>query len=373
MNRKEPANASASELEEIPEQYRLSTYTYDLPRELIAQRPAEIRDQSRLLVLNRRTGELLHRVFRDLPELLRPSDILVINQTKVIPASLICRKPSGGRVELLVVDPAAGDPDKDAPASRVCLVKSSKPLRPGTRISMEDGPELLCKEFVAPGRVRMLFPETTEDRFLAFLERHGRPPLPAYIGADSRDQDLDRRRYQTIYGRVAGSVAAPTAGLHFTDKLIEELEEIGITIARIVLHVGPGTFMPVRTQDVRLHSIEAEYFDISEHTAACVSRGHKEGRRVIAVGTTSTRALETATSETGDVRGQRGKTDLFIIPGYRFKIVRGIVTNFHLPESTLLMLTCALGGTQRVMTAYHTAVNQRYRFYSYGDACLIID
>lgn len=372
MNLPKPADARSADSDEIPEQFRLSSYTYHLPRELIAQSPSEIRDQSRLLVLNRLTGEIQHRVFHDLPSLLRPSDILVLNETKVVPASLVCRKPTGGRVELLVADPAAGCPDKDSLASRICLVKSSKPVRPGTRIAVENGPEIVCQEAVAPGRVRLLFP-VAENGFLEFLEQYGRPPLPAYIGAENRDPGKDRLRYQTIFGKVSGSVAAPTAGLHFTDKLIRELEEKDITITRIVLHVGPGTFMPVRVKDVRLHGMELEYFDISEETASCISRGHKEGRRVVAVGSTSTRAIETAVSEDGEVRACRGKTGLFIIPGYRFKIIDGIITNFHLPESTLLMLVCALGGTGRVMTAYQAAVEKRYRFYSYGDACLIID
>jgi S-adenosylmethionine:tRNA ribosyltransferase-isomerase len=365
-------DATNPETSEIPEAFRLSTYSYELPRELIAQHPSEIRDQSRLLTLNRRTGEILHRVFKDLPSLLSPTDILVINQTKVIPALLICRKPTGGRVELLVTDPAAGGQDKDAAASRICLVKSSKPVRPGMKLILVGGSELVCEERIAPGRIRVTFPEP-EEGLLSFLERYGRPPLPAYIGSENRDLSSDHLRYQTIYSKIAGSVAAPTAGLHFTDKLIEELEQKGITIARIVLHVGPGTFMPVRTNDVRLHSIEPEYFDISDSTAECITRGRRNGRRIIAVGSTSTRALETAASEDGEVRASRGRTGLFILPGYRFKIVNGIVTNFHLPESTLLMLICALGGTDRVMSAYRAAVNQRYRFYSYGDASLIID
>ncbi len=372
MSRDEQTNTIPPEHAIIPEEFRLSTYTYELPRELIAQRPSETRDESRLLTLSKRTGKIVHHLFRDLPSLLQPSDILVINQTKVIPACLMCRKPSGGKVELLVVDPADANLDQDAFARRVCLAKSSKPVRPGTRLIMENGPELVCEETVKGGRVRILFPES-EARFLEFLEQYGRPPLPPYIGPENRDRKIDRQRYQTVYSKVSGSVAAPTAGLHFTDNLINELEQKGITIARIVLHVGPGTFMPVRTNDIRLHGMELEYFDISESTAECVSRGRSEGRRVIAVGSTSTRALETVASEDGEVRPRRGRTDLFIIPGYRFKIIDGIVTNFHLPASTLLMLVCALGGTERVMAAYQMAIHQRYRFYSYGDACLIID
>ncbi len=372
MNREESENTNTGESPEIPEQFRLSTYRYDLPRELIAQRPSQVRDQSRLLALNRRTGEIRHHAFQDLPSMLRPSDILVLNETKVIPALLLCRKPSGGRLELLVVDPAAEVSSQGGPASRVCLVKSSKPVKPGTKVIVDNGPELICGDTVGQGRVRMIFPEP-EDRLLSFLEQYGRPPLPPYIGSENREQDLDRIRYQTIYGKVSGSVAAPTAGLHFTNELIGQLEEKGITITRIVLHVGPGTFLPVRTSDVRLHAIEPEYFEIPEATAACVSRGRREGRRVIAVGSTSTRAIEAASTEDGELFEGRGRTGLFIMPGYRFNIIDGIVTNFHLSESTLLMLVCALGGTARVMTAYREAVEQRYRFYSYGDACLIFD
>lgn len=372
MNRDEPARANTVESPKIPERFRLSTYTYDLPRELIAQRPSQVRDQSRLLALNRRTGEIRHHVFQDLPSLLQPSDILVLNETKVIPALLLCRKPSGGRVELLVVDPAGEGPPHGGLASRICLVKSSKPVKPGTKVIVENGPELICADVVGQGRVRMIFPEP-ENRFLSFLEQYGRPPLPPYIASQNREQDVDRIRYQTIYGKVSGSVAAPTAGLHFTNELIGELEQNGITITRIVLHVGPGTFMPVRTPDVRLHAIDPEYFEIPEAAAACISRGRREGRRVIAVGSTSTRAIEASATDDGVLCEGRGKTGLFIIPGYRFKIIDGIVTNFHLPESTLLMLVCALGGTARVMTAYRAAIEQRYRFYSYGDACLIFD
>lgn len=357
---------------DIPESFRLATYSYELPPELIAQKPSLERDQSRLLLLNRRTGAIAHHLFSELPGLLKPSDVLVLNETRVIPAFLQGKKVTGGHVELLVTDPGGMFGTGELQAVRTCITRSSKPVKPGSKILLENGIELECIDAMGPGRIQVRFP-VPESMFLNFLEEHGKPPLPPYIHAAQRDETLDRCRYQTIYGRVAGSVAAPTAGLHFSEKLLKELEYIGIQIARIILHVGPGTFLPVRTPDVRLHTMESEYFDISDETARTVSRAAREGRRVIAVGSTSTRALETAVSDDCHLSPGKGKTSLFILPGYQFKIVKGIITNFHLPESTLLMLVCALGGTSRVLSAYRQAIDHRYRFYSYGDASLIIE
>ncbi|AFM26325.1 tRNA preQ1(34) S-adenosylmethionine ribosyltransferase-isomerase QueA [Desulfomonile tiedjei] len=357
---------------DIPESFRLATYSYELPPDLIAQKPSPERDRSRLLHLNRRTGAVAHHLFAELPGLLRPSDVLVLNETKVIPAFLQGKKTTGGRVELLVTDPGEMFGPGEFHAVRTCITKSSKPIKPGSRILVGNGVELECIHAVGPGRIQVRFP-VTESMLLNFLEEHGKPPLPPYIHTAKRDEALDRCRYQTIYGRVAGSVAAPTAGLHFSEKLLKELEGMGILVARIILHVGPGTFLPVRTQDVRLHTMESEYFEISDETARNITRAAREGRRVIAVGSTSTRALETAVSEDCHICPGKGKTSLFILPGYRFKIVKGIITNFHLPESTLLMLVCALGGTDRVLSAYRQAVHQKYRFYSYGDASLIAE
>jgi S-adenosylmethionine:tRNA ribosyltransferase-isomerase len=355
----------------IPAAFQLGTYRYELPPELIAQEPSRVRDQSRLLAFRKSTGAIQHHSFRDLPSLLLPSDLLVINETKVVPASLIGHKPTGGRVELLVLDPAIMEEAvrRDSSTVRTCLVRSSKRLRQGAVIQIEAGPEITVEETIGPGRIRVRFP-VDEDEFLTFLNLFGRPPLPPYIRRATGD---DRERYQTIYAKVSGSVAAPTAGLHFTEELLGELQEKGVTIARILLQVGPGTFTPVREDDIRLHRMESESYEISRAAADAIVKARHEGQRVIAVGTTTVRALESAATAEGDVRPGKGQTSLFITPGYSFKVVRGLITNFHLPGSTLLMLVCALGGTDLVMNAYKVAVNEKYYFYSYGDACLVLD
>jgi S-adenosylmethionine:tRNA ribosyltransferase-isomerase len=357
----------------IPPAFRLSTYQFPLPPELIAQRPAARRDESRLLALDRKTGGISHHRFKDLPSLLQPSDVLVINETKVMPALLLGRKPSGGKVELLVLGPAPildGESSYD-PAVRVCMYRSSKRLRRGATIEIPGGTTLLVEETVAPGRVRVRFPVSERD-FPGFLDMYGKTPLPPYIEAKDRDVHADRIRYQTVYSRVAGSVAAPTAGLHFTDEVLAELEERGIDITRILLHVGPGTFVPVRTEDIRLHTMESECYEIPEEAANFLCKARSEKRRIIAVGTTSVRALESAAMPDGSIRSGKDTTRLFITPGAKFKVVEGMVTNFHLPGSTLLMLVCAFGGIEPVLAAYEKAVAMSYRFYSFGDSCLII-
>jgi S-adenosylmethionine:tRNA ribosyltransferase-isomerase len=358
----------------IPTDFQLSTYTYELPQELIAQEPARVRDQSRLLAINRNTREIRHQRFKDLPSLLLPSDLLVINETRVTPASLIGHKLTGGRVDLLVLDPviALATAGQESFAVRTCLVRSSKRLRKGAVIRLEAGPELTVEEAVGPGRVRVRFP-VLECEFLDFLNLYGRPPLPPYIRAEGRETGDDRERYQTIYAKVSGSVAAPTAGLHFTEELLGELQGKGVSIARILLQVGPGTFTPVREEDIRLHRMESEFYEISAEAADAIAEAYRQRRRVIAVGTTTVRALESAATAAGVVRPGKGQTGLFIVPGFSFKVAQGLVTNFHLPGSTLLMLVCALGGTDLVMHAYKKAVKEKYHFYSYGDACLVLD
>ncbi len=357
----------------IPPAFRLSTYQFPLPPELIAQRPAARRDESRLLALNRKTGSVSHHRFKDLPSLLQPSDVLVINETKVMPALLLGQKPSGGKVELLVLDPAPmldGDCAHD-PAVRVCMYRSSKRLRRGATIEIPSHTTLFVEDTIAPGRVKVRFPVSEKD-FPGFLDTYGKTPLPPYIDPKDRDGRADRIRYQTVYSRVAGSVAAPTAGLHFTDEVLAQLEDRGIGIARILLHVGPGTFVPVRTEDIRLHSMESERYEIPEEAAEFLRKASAEKRRIIAVGTTSVRALESAAAPDGSIHGGKSTTRLFITPGVKFKVVEGMVTNFHLPGSTLLMLVCAFGGIEPVLAAYETAVEMAYRFYSFGDSCLII-
>ncbi len=357
----------------IPDHFNLQAYEYELPPELIAQAPTDQREASRLLVLERSSGKISHRSFRDLPQLLRNSDVLVINETLVVPALLTGRKSSGGRVELLVIEPALphhefADKDKSI---RQCLVKASKPLRPGSKIFLEAGIELTVLEAVSPGRVVVSFP-CPEAGFLDFLRAHGQPPLPPYIRKENRRARRDRERYQTVYSRVPGAVAAPTAGLHFSPELLSALRDKGVIIAPLVLHVGPGTFLPVRHKDIRLHKMETERYEIPAATAEVVNAALKGHRRIIAVGTTSVRALESAATQEGLVSPGPNHTDLFIFPGYQFRVVSGLVTNFHLPASTLLMLVCAFGSYELVMGAYREAVVQRYRWYSYGDACLII-
>ncbi|MFZ5867284.1 MAG: tRNA preQ1(34) S-adenosylmethionine ribosyltransferase-isomerase QueA [Thermodesulfobacteriota bacterium] len=358
----------------IPHECRLSTYDYELPEHLIAQEPTERRDESRLLLLNRQSARISHHAFRELPSFLKPSDVLVLNETRVIPAALRAHKSTGGRVDLLVLEPASivRGARPATLAERICLFHSSKPLRSGSALRLGDGSEIIAEETVAPGRVRVRFP-VQECDFLRFLEEHGRPPLPPYIKDAARDSARDRERYQTVYARLAGSVAAPTAGLHFTEEMLQELEGNGIRVARIVLHVGPGTFTPVKHEDIRMHRMEAEYYEVPESAAELINGAAAERARIIAVGTTSVRTLESAADPKGRLIAGTGRTDLFIRPGYEFQTIHGLITNFHLPKSTLLMLVCAFAGIDPTMAAYREAVAVGYRFYSYGDACLIVD
>jgi S-adenosylmethionine:tRNA ribosyltransferase-isomerase len=320
------------------------------------------------------TGDIGRHNFRDLLELLSSGDLLVVNETRVIPALLTGRKPTGGRVELLVVDPAdsSAESGRLASAERTCLVRSSKPLAPGTAIRLDDGPVVKAMETVCPGRVKIDF-RVPECAFLDFLAAWGKTPLPPYITRGCSDEAVHSERYQTVYATTAGSVAAPTAGLHFTEDLLQALRGSGIEIARVLLHVGPGTFVPVRDDDIRRHRMAPEFYEISEVAAERLGRAQREGRRIIAVGTTSMRSLESAADENGIVRPGQGRTDLFIKPGHRFKVARSLITNFHLPCSTLLVLVCSLAGLELTMKAYRTAIEARYRFYSYGDACLFLE
>ncbi|MCU0988867.1 MAG: tRNA preQ1(34) S-adenosylmethionine ribosyltransferase-isomerase QueA [Xanthomonadales bacterium] len=335
-----------------------SDFQFDLPAELIAQRPLPRRSDSRLLHLARRGGELADRAFRDLPALLQAGDLLVFNDTRVIPARLFGRKASGGRVELLL-ERLLGD--------RECLVqlRASKPLRPGGAILLEDGSRL-----VMTGRDGAFFRlELVEGRLSDKLEQLGHMPLPPYITRADSAEDFER--YQTVYANTPGAVAAPTAGLHFDHELLEAIDARGVERARVTLHVGAGTFQPVRVDDIEQHEMHAEYLEVAEETCAAVRRTRERGGRVVAVGTTSVRALETAAAG-GELQPFRGDSRIFIHPGYRFRVIDGLVTNFHLPESTLLMLVCALAGTDETLGAYRHAVANRYRFFSYGDAMLIL-
>ena len=339
---------------------RRSDFTYALPAALIAQRPAEPRSASRLLALDGASGGCRDLAFADLPSLLRPDDLLVFNDTRVIPARLFGTKDTGGRVELLVERVLDG-------ARLLAQLRVSKPPQPGGRIVLDGG--VAARVRGRPGEFYELELELeTGESAIQVLERIGHVPLPPYI--ERADEAYDRERYQTVFARAPGAVAAPTAGLHFDATLLARLQALGIERAFITLHVGAGTFQPVRVEDVRAHRMHAEWLSVSAAAADQVNRALAQGRRVVAVGTTVVRALETAARH-GPVAAFEGETDIFIYPGYRFRAVGALLTNFHLPESTLLMLVCAFGGTDAVLAAYRHAVAQRYRFYSYGDAMFV--
>jgi S-adenosylmethionine:tRNA ribosyltransferase-isomerase len=338
---------------------RVSDYDYELPPERIARYPAQRRDRSRLLVLDSSSGEISHRTFRDVTELLQPGDLLALNDTRVIPARLIGVAPTGGRVELLLLEPVEGDLWR-------AIGRPGRRLRPG------------CEAEFGEGRLRATVAETEEEGvrlvgleyegdLLEVLEDVGEPPLPPYI--DREAEALDRDRYQTVYAREPGAVAAPTAGLHFTEELLAELAEDGIEIGYVTLHVGLGTFRPVRAERVEDHEMHSEHYHVSEQFAR--KANDREGR-LVAVGTTVTRTLESVADADGLIHPGSGQTDLFVYPGYEFRAVEALVTNFHLPKSTLLMMVSAFaGGRERVMAAYQEALRRDYRFYSYGDAMLI--
>ena len=356
----------------------LADFDFDLPDDLIAQQPSGERGGSRLLTLERATGRVLHRQFSELPSLLQPGDLLVVNDTRVFPARLIgTRLPGGGAAECFLVRPAppvhrsfsaGGEPD-----TWIALVHPGQRLREGSRMRFHGAgrtlhAEVMGRHFHGRRTVRLWTEDGASVRDT--IEAIGHVPLPPYI--KRADAPLDRERYQTVYARERGSIAAPTAGLHFTPDLLAALAARGIERATVTLHVGYGTFQPVRVERVEDHQVEAEHFEVPPETAAALTRAKREGRRVVAVGTTTTRTLESlAMHSDGDFTGGRGETSLFIYPGFEFKVVSGLITNFHLPKSSLLMLVAAFAGRDRVLAAYREAVAHRYRFYSYGDAMLI--
>jgi S-adenosylmethionine:tRNA ribosyltransferase-isomerase len=333
-----------------------SDFDYDLPPASIAQEPAP-RGESRLLVLDR-AGPERHARVRDLPRLLRSGDLLVLNDTRVIPARLHGRSAGGGKIEILLVEPV-GEREWDA------LVKPGRRARPGARFEIGEGLAAEVVDKREDGRHRLRFSEPIEPH----LDRLGHIPLPPYIHRP--DTDEDRERYQTVFARQPGAVAAPTAGLHFTAELLAEIAAAGVEIARVTLHVGIGTFKPVSAERIEEHRMERERYEIGEETAAALRRAREAGRRIVAVGTTVVRTLEgAALAGGGEIRAGDGATDLFITPGFRFQVVDALLTNFHLPRSTLLMLVSAFAGRERVLAAYAEAVREGYRFYSYGDAML---
>lgn len=340
---------------------KTSDFYFDLPKELIAQDPLEDRSSSRLLVLDRKTGAREHRIFRDIVEYLNPGDCLVINNTKVIPARLYgAKEGTQAKIEILLLKRREGDVWET-------LVKPGKKAKPGTKISFGDG--LLTGEVLdVVDEGNRLIKFTYDGIFEEILDQLGQMPLPPYI----THQLKDKNRYQTVYAKHDGSAAAPTAGLHFTPELLRQIEEKGVKIAHVTLHVGLGTFRPVKVEDVTQHHMHSEYFFIEEDQAKLINDTKTAGGRVIAVGTTSCRTLESAVGEDGKLKATSGWTDIFIYPGYQFKVIDALITNFHLPESTLLMLVSALAGKENIMNAYEEAVKERYRFFSFGDAMFIM-
>lgn len=337
-------------------------FYYDLPQELIAQDPLKDRSSSRLLILEKQTGQIQHRHFQEITEYLRPGDCLVVNNTKVIPARLIGEKEgTGAKIELLLLKRNENDIWET-------LVKPGKKAKPGTVLSFGGG---LLKgeivEVVEDGNRLVQF--RYEGIFEELLDQLGQMPLPPYITHPLEDKN----RYQTVYAKYDGSAAAPTAGLHFTPELLKEIQDMGVTIAEVTLHVGLGTFRPVKVADVMEHHMHSEYYQITEEAAELINRTKQAGGRIICVGTTSCRTIESAASPQGILKASRGWTDIFIYPGYQFKILDGLITNFHLPESTLLMLVSALAGREHILSAYQEAVRKSYRFFSFGDAMFITD
>jgi S-adenosylmethionine:tRNA ribosyltransferase-isomerase len=345
--------------------YSLSDYAYDLPAELIAQSPAAQRDHARLLQLERATGRVSHHRFDAIGRFLAPGDLLVLNDTAVVKARLLGRKASGGKAEVFLLD-YAGGVREGRHFTCECLIKSSKPVRAGTLIHFG---QALTGRVTALGEGVCRVEFCGNEDFDALLERMGHVPLPPYIRR--ADEPGDRRAYQTVYAAARGAVAAPTAGLHFTRKLLENLRAQNIGLAPITLHVGYGTFAPVREEDIREHRMHAERYCIPEASAAAINAARARGGRIVAVGTTAVRTLEYAADAHGSVAAGSGICDLFIYPGYRFKAVGAVITNFHLPKSTLLMLVAAFAGRENILKAYREAVSERYRFFSYGDAMMI--
>lgn len=337
-------------------------FYYDLPQELIAQDPLEDRSSSRLMVLDKITGEVEHRHFKDITEYLRPGDCLVINNTKVIPARLYgVKEGTEAKIEILLLKRKENDIWET-------LVKPGKKCKIGTKIVFGEG--ILTGEvvdIVEEGNRLIQF--HYEGIFEEILDRLGQMPLPPYI----THQLQDKNRYQTVYAKYDGSAAAPTAGLHFTPELLQQVRDMGVEIVEVTLHVGLGTFRPVKETDVLKHHMHSEFYKIEQSEADKINKAKKEGHRVIAVGTTSTRTLESAADENGFLTEKSGWTEIFIYPGYQFKVIDALITNFHLPESTLVMLVSALAGREHVLAAYETAVEEKYRFFSFGDAMFIVD
>lgn len=339
---------------------RVSDFNFELPEELIAQVPLENRDESRLMVVDKSTGELEHRKFKDIIEYLKAGDCLVLNNTRVIPARLIGEKQgTNAKIEFLLL--------KRIDERRwEALVKPGKRLKEGAKVSFGNGELTGTVQEIKENGNRVVEFEY-EGIFETVLDKLGQMPLPPYI----KEKLEDKERYQTVYSKASGSAAAPTAGLHFTNKLLNDIKAKGVSVVFLTLHVGLGTFRPVKVENIEEHDMHSEYYELSAEGAEIINKTKEKGGRIIAVGTTSSRTLETIANEQGQVKEQSGWTDIFIYPGYKFKIVDGLITNFHLPESTLIMLVSALAGRENIMRAYKEAVDNRYRFFSFGDAMFL--
>lgn len=338
-----------------------SDFYYELPEELIAQEPIYPRDMSRLLILNKESGYIEHKIFRNIIDYLNPGDCLVLNDTRVIPARLFGTKEgTQSTIEILLLTRKSKD-------TWEVMVRPGKKAKPGSKIIFGDG-QLAAEvvEIVDDGNRIVKF--SYDGIFENILDDLGRMPLPPYIKKELKDKE----RYQTVYSKHEGSAAAPTAGLHFTETLLQDIERKGVKLVYITLHVGLGTFRPVKVKNIEEHKMHSEYYDISQESADMINSARKAGKRIICVGTTSTRTLESVADDDGIVRAKKGWTDIFIYPGYKFKCTDGLITNFHLPESTLVMLVSALAGKEKIMRAYEEAIRQKYRFYSFGDAMFII-
>ncbi len=347
-------------------QYDVSLYEYDLPREMIAQKPVEPRDSSRLMVLSKGGGKIRHAVFRQMGDFLKAGDLIVLNNTRVFPARMFGSRSTGGRIEVLFLRELAKG------SWEAMLHCNGKP-RPGEFLNLEEGRlSVRLLERTKDGHWLVSLPRNTD--LPGLLKAVGRVPLPHYVrrGRDRRLEPMDRERYQTVYARETGAVAAPTAGLHFTEELLRELEERGIGRTEVTLHVGAGTFQPIKTRDIRHHKMHEEFYTIGSEAADRILRTKKAGGRIVAVGTTTCRALEAACSSESGLGPRRGWTDLHIFPPFTFGMTDALLTNFHLPRSTLLVLVAAFAGRERILAAYEEAKRQGYRFYSYGDAMLIL-
>ena len=367
---------------------KLRDFDYHLPRNLIAQHPIPQRDHSRLMVVDRKTRTREHGFFSDLPQYFKPGDVLVLNETKVLPARLIGKKQSGGKIEILLVrkkecpegkinsnEEAGRETDKkkkDGSGEWECLVRNSGKLRENTLISFDQELQGVLLKKTSSGLWSLGLKD--QGQSAEKWKDIGFPPLPPYIrrNGDWRVRAQDLERYQTVYARTSGSIAAPTAGMHFTTALLDAIQGRGISVCTLTLHVGLGTFLPVKQEEVEKHHLEPEFFEVSPETAGVINQARASGQRVIAVGTTVTRALESCLDEQGVIQPKRGATDLFILPGFPFRAVDVLITNFHLPRSTLLMLVAAFAGKEFILAAYDEAIREKYRFYSYGDAMLIL-